>query len=165
VQELSSFIFVSHLDLLLINILLSPRTIMPPHRFTAANAREYALRSHAPGSARFKRPPAVVIPPTDSAQHQQIADVFAATLSCACNEMLERVRHAKEPREAAQLARALRDLRETYHLATGKPKPGMLKVDPTSQRRRDLPRDVYPLYQSGPTPSEPSESQSSTSTG
>jgi hypothetical protein len=77
-------------------------------------------------------------------QSAEPIDSFSLTLACACDETLTLVRTSRKPIERAQLARALRDLRETWHMATGKPKPGMLKPDSMQTRRREMPRNVYP---------------------
>jgi hypothetical protein len=69
-------------------------------------------------------------------------DFLAADLACACDETLKELRKAKQPQHKAQLARALRDLRETWHLATGKPRPGLTRPDQAVPRRREVPRSL-----------------------
>jgi hypothetical protein len=54
---------------------------------------------------------------------------------------LEKLRKTTKPIEKAQLARALRDLRETFHLATGKPRPGLLR-DNGKPNRAPMPRSM-----------------------
>ena len=123
-------------------------------RFTAQTARDYAAKSQAqrrfnrdlrknqPIQPTFERE---LIPATQPIVATELADTFSLCLSSACEEMLERVRKAKKPIEAAQLARALRDLRETWHLATGKPRPGLTRPqDSRTMPRRELPRMVSP---------------------
>src|SRR6267142_6070169 len=99
------------------------------HLFNAETGRAMALKSHAPESARHL--PKVVIPqaPDPALPPAQQIDPFSVELACACEETLTLLRKTKEPQQRAQLARSLRDLHETWHLATGKPKPGQLKPD------------------------------------
>lgn len=70
-------------------------------------------------------------------------DLFSTDLAHACEETLTLLRKTKDPQKRSQLARSLRDLRETWHLATGKPKPGQLKPDSLRTPRPSMPR-VYP---------------------
>jgi len=117
--------------------------------FTVETARAAGLKSVR---VRAERKAALALAPFNSpVQTEAQPDLFAVTLAQACNETLERLRLSKVPLERAQLARALRDLRETWHLATGKPKPGQLK--PAEQRltRREIPRVLYPVC-NGETP-------------
>ena len=98
--------------------------------FTKENA---ALNGRKGGKNRWKLPPPLP-PPTPLKP-----DLFSETLAQACDETLDKLRRATEPIARAQLARALRDLRETWHMATGKPKPGQIK-DGQYATRRDIPR-------------------------
>jgi len=119
-------------------------------KFTAENAAEMAKKSHKPGSARFfpkldpviePAEPAIIGP--EPAETAVIIDRFSLELTCVCEETLQLIKKSKEPIHRAQLARALRDLRETYHLATGKPRPGLSRELPARTSRREMPR-VYP---------------------
>lgn len=117
--------------------------------WTAEIAREMARRSHAPGSARFKKlePPQPIPQPAEP-----LPDNFALTLAYACDDTLDRIIKTANPQARAQLARALRDLRETWHMATGKPKPGMTRPESGPQRRAVMPR-VWPTAPNpGPAP-------------
>ena len=111
--------------------------------FTKENAAEMAAKSHAARKLRMSLP----IVSQDNSQQSAgpPPDQFALTLAHACNETLELLRRAKKPSEKAQLSRALRDLRETWHMATGKPKPGMTKPLPERPVRREIPRDFVPV--------------------
>ena len=95
-------------------------------RFTPLNARENALRSVASRRAA-----------------EALPDLFSLNVARACDETLELLRHAKKPSEKAQLSRALRDLREVWHLATGKHRPGLTRPEQGRTPRREIPR-VYP---------------------
>lgn len=118
-------------------------------RFTADNAKEYG-RKGARVRAERKQAIALAIafppskPATSPANSEQISGSFSTALDLACMEALAEVRkmikQGKAP-QCSQMARALRDLRETWHLATGKPKPGMLKEN-GMKPRRDLPSVV-----------------------
>lgn len=105
---------------------------------TPATARENAAKAHAARRANqalariaAEQPEAQRIEPQPQ---PQFADTFTEDIVHAQNETLTKLREATEPRDRACLARALRDLRETYHLVTGEARPGIKKGD--GQRRR-----------------------------
>ena len=105
---------------------------MPP-LFTRENAADMAARSHAARKQRASLPVLTERLPSQSAD--PLTDPFALTLACACDETLDKLRRATKPSERAQLARCLRDLRETWHLATGKPRPGLTRPEQYRLRR------------------------------
>ena len=83
-------------------------------------------------------------PVTTQSIADDMAEQFSEGLAHACLETLARLRKAGDPQRRAQLARALRDLRETWHLATGKPRPGQTRPDMQRPMRRLIPRE-YPI--------------------
>ncbi len=82
-------------------------------------------------------------------------DPFATDLSCACTEVLKELRECKEAKDKSALARTIRDLRETYHLATGQAKPGVIKHNaPRRQMVQPVPPSILAVEP------EPIDSQS-----
>ena len=69
-------------------------------------------------------------------------DPYIDDLVHAQTEYLAKLRACKDPKEAAALSQALKNIRETYHMATGLPKPGVLK--PASNRPRQSPAHESP---------------------
>ncbi len=111
-------------------------------QITTANAREMAAKSH---QARRERKEAEALaeaailqsaPQIDSLAVNPIANEF----TCAMVETLREFRQASDYREKASLARSMREVRETYHLWSGAPKPGTIK--PVSQRPRQQSREL-----------------------
>ncbi len=72
-------------------------------------------------------------------------DPFSTALVRACDETLDELRSCKIARDKSALARTIRDLRETYHLATGQAKPGVIKHQ--AQRPRPVPSTPIVLPQ------------------
>lgn len=106
-----------------------------PHRWTAEEARQQGI---AGAMARWSAPrPCITVQPYPQPNGSQ--DPIANDIACACAETLRDLRKTKDAREKASLARALRDLRETWHMATGIPKPGNLKPSAPRQTRQPLP--------------------------
>ena len=124
--------------------------------FTAETARQAGIKSAQIRAEERKRPLVFPSSPVDLAP-----DPFTDALACACGETLKELREmivAHKAPQAAQLARALRDLRETWHLATGKPKPGQLRPDTGKTPRPRMP-SVYPtVYGPQSTDQKPTES-------
>ena len=107
--------------------------------FTKANA---AILGKQGAMARWHRPkPETVNPPLIPPIADAIPNDLALRLSRAIDETLEKLVKAKTALERAQFARALRDLRETWHLATGKPRAGLMREQAGRQPRREIPRD------------------------
>ena len=119
-------------------------------RFDSLNAREFAARSVAARKAAEAERKAKLAALTASAG-PTADDYFSSNVARACDETLELLRHAKKPSEKAQLSRALRDLREVWHLATGKPRPGLTRPEQYRPPRRELPR-IMPSLASQPAP-------------
>lgn len=118
--------------------------------FTVETARQAGLKSvEARKQRALERDQVPLVLPENPVEHA--SDPFCDALASACGETLHNLRTSKKPMEKAQLARALRDLRETWHMATGKPKPGMLKPGSAVERRPAMPR-VYPsVYPQNPS--------------
>jgi len=114
-------------------------------KFTVETASEMGKRSVALRKQReIEREQALLNPVPLPVLDEVSTDTFSPALSQACIETLELVRKERNPQQRAQLARALRDLRETWHLATGKPRPGQTRPD-AQPSRQSMPR-VYPGY-------------------
>lgn len=114
--------------------------------FTVESARQAGLKSVQ--IMRQRKLERASLPLPTLAPTPEEPDPFARTLGEACAETLERLRKATKPIERAQLARALRDLRETWHLATGKARPGITRGDQPARTRTPMPR-VYPAVYAG----------------
>ena len=83
------------------------------------------LREQAEQLAREQRAKSPLDPYVDDLAHAQV-------------EYLARLRDPDiTAKDAAALSQALKNLRETYHMATGAPKPGTIK--PESRRTRQQP--------------------------
>jgi len=99
---------------------------------TAENARELQQRSAK--SRVLNRLAQLQVLPIP-AQTQQLAlpttsssnDPLAGKLAHAIDSTLADLMDTNEPKCKAMLAQALRNLRETYHLVTGQPRPGQIK--------------------------------------
>lgn len=114
--------------------------------FTKENAKEYSrqaiyARWHAPKPPQKPEPETLV---NGNGSAIEEANQFGVTLAQACTETLEMLRKSKEPQHRAQLARCLRDLRETWHLATGKPRPGQTRPDSIKTPPRRMPSAYAP---------------------
>lgn len=67
---------------------------------------------------------------------EQTADPYINDLACAQVEYLAKLRACTDAKEAAALSQALKNIRETYHMATGAPKPGTIKPERQSSRQQ-----------------------------
>jgi hypothetical protein len=108
-----------------------------PHAFTTANASAMAAKS-AKRRAELRQ---VRETAAQAASLQVLAgppDPFVTELAQAQAETLQKLRLANDPRDKMNLAKALRDLRETYHMVTGTPKPGMIKPGSARPMPRQL---------------------------
>lgn len=127
--------------------------------FTVETARQAGLKSVQVRRERaIERARIPIVSPVNPVE--VIADPFCEALACACGETLKKLREATEPIHRAQLARALRDLRETWHLATGKPRPGLTRPDLAMKQPRPRMPSVYPTVYP-PTPTDPNLPSSS----
>jgi hypothetical protein len=112
------------------------RSIGHSTRFTPEIAADMAKRSTA---ARLKAKEIREIAAAQSlADPATNGDPFVSYLAKAQAETLQRLISSRSPRDKMCLAKALRDLRETYHLVTGIPKPGLIK----SGQARPMPRQL-----------------------
>lgn len=67
------------------------------------------------------------------AQPEQSA--YANKLAYAQDKLLNELLTAESAKDKAALSQALKNLRETYHMATGAPKPGTIKPERQSSRQ------------------------------
>lgn len=72
---------------------------------------------------------------------------LGADLMRVQNQLVAAMIGEKDAAEVSKLARALRDVRETYHLVTGQAKPGTQQPEKRNNRRQ-------PIAQSLPEPDE-----------
>jgi hypothetical protein len=108
------------------------------HRWTAEEARQQGI---AGAVARWNAPrPCTTVQP--STQPDGSENPIANDIACACAETLRQLRKTNDAKEKVALARALRDLRETWHLVTGEAKPGNRK--PSSPPQRQIRRELNP---------------------
>jgi hypothetical protein len=105
--------------------------------FTAETATIAAYKSVDAKRRAKERPLVIPQPPQYSP-----ADPFSDAIACACGEVLKELRQTEKPLAKAQLARCLRDLGEVWHLATGKPRPGLTRPEQYWASRRELPRTM-----------------------
>ncbi len=69
-----------------------------------------------------------------------VIDPSADELAHAQAELLAELRETPLAKDKAALSQAIKNLRETWHMQTGQPKPGTIK--PVSQRPRQQSRDL-----------------------
>lgn len=107
-------------------------------RFTASNARELQRRAVAARlanrDARKRAEQEAKLASKAQAETAQLqpqlaADPIAERIARTLEAKLTLLDSADEPRDIAQLARAVRELRETYHLVTGLARPGLSRTD------------------------------------
>src|SRR5678815_4772801 len=105
---------------------------------TPANAREMQQRAVL---ARKRNKEAALVAQVQPAI-TPASSPYIDDLACAQVEYLAKLRACTDPKEAAALSQALKNIRETYHMATGLPRPGVLK--PASNRLRQSPSHESP---------------------
>lgn len=107
-------------------------------KFSPANAREMAARSAEARRNRHANEElaASILTLSPAQPATQAADPVANEFTCAMLETLREFRAAKDYREKASLARSMREVRETYHLYSGAPKPGTIKPERQSSRQQ-----------------------------
>lgn len=88
-----------------------------------ARKRNRELREQAEQLAREQRPVA-------------IADPLENKFARALEDTLDSYLATDDATERAKIARALREVRETYHLWSGQPKPGTIKPERQSSRQQ-----------------------------
>lgn len=117
--------------------------------FTAENAAMFARKSHAPESARHRKK---LADNSVASAVQEIADPLASKLARVQDELATKMAGNGNPTEISKLARALRDVRETFHLITGQAKPGVIKPgrerqsrhSPAPEPESDVPQKLNP---------------------
>ncbi len=110
-------------------------------QITTANAKEFAAKSH---ESRRKRKEAEALAEAATLQTEPTSEPLAVNplaneFTCAMVETLRQFREASDYREKASLARSMREVRETYHLWSGQPKPGTIKPERVSSRQQVKP--------------------------
>jgi hypothetical protein len=108
-----------------------------PYRITKENAAEFAKRG-ATKRAQMRQAREIAASAASLAATAGPPDPFVIELAHAQAEILQKLRNTPNSRDKMQLARALRDLRETYHMVTGTPKPGMIKPGSARPMPRQL---------------------------
>ena len=105
---------------------------------TSANARELQLKSAAARKrnrelarnseqlARQQPQEAIAKPP---------ASALEAKFARALEDTLDKYLAESDATERAKIARSMREVRETYHLYSGAPKPGTIKPERVSSRQ------------------------------
>lgn len=111
---------------------------MPAHQFTSDEAREAGRKSAQLRAQRKLEPkPEPINEPVVS--HPTLSD-YAKELLCARAELLAEMRSTPLAKDKASIAQAIKNIMESYHMETGKPKPGTIK--PVSQRPRQQSREL-----------------------
>ncbi len=90
------------------------------------NAQELQRRATISRMAK-KQAKLALVPEIAKPQPITTPDPLTTDLTRAMKETLADLRNAEQPKDRAMLAQALRNLRETYHLVTGQPRPGQIK--------------------------------------
>ncbi len=83
------------------------------------------------------------------AQVEQRTDPYINDLVHAQIECLAKLRACESAKDAAALSQTLKNLRETYHMASGQPKPGTIKPERQSSRQQVKPASEPKLDQPG----------------
>ena len=120
--------------------------------FTRENAREFAARGN---KARWSAPQSPAIIPAQQPRLAQFPD-FSSTLqplADALSKTLTLMAKEDDAKARAFHARALKDIRDTWHMITGQPLPGRTKPPPERRGRVvelapepvDLPGSPLPL--------------------
>ena len=132
--------------------------------FTAATAREAALRSHAPTSARFKQPEPEP-QPAPSPQAAEIADDFTVRKLARVREQIDSVEKlldaATEPQAVDRFANALTRLYDLERILAGRPLPGSRRpTEDRAPRRQPRTEPAYPapVVLPAPAPDTPTGS-------
>ena len=116
----------------------------PTHKWTAEEAREAGKRSAERKAYLKANPPpepepVAILEPVSS---QPTLSDYAQELLCARDELLAEMRTTPLAKDKASIAQALKNVMESYHMETGKPKPGTIK--PVSARPRQSPAHESP---------------------
>ena len=113
---------------------------MPAHQFTVEEAREAGRKSAQLRAQRKLEPKPDPIP--EPIVSQPTLSDYAKELLCARDELLAEMRTTPLAKDKASIAQALKNVMESYHMETGKPKPGTIK--PVSARPRQSPAHESP---------------------
>jgi len=107
---------------------------MPAHQFTVEQAREAGRKSAQLRAQRKLEPkPEPIIEPVVS---QPTLSGYARELLCTRDELLAELRATPLAKDKAAIAQALKNVIESYHMETGKPKPGTIKPERQSSRQQ-----------------------------
>ncbi len=127
-----------------------------PHQFTKDNAKQMGERS---GVARRLLKQQRKNELAQDAPHlaERLPDILIPNLTRAMRETLTKCLTADNAKDASAYARALKDLREVWHMVTGQPKPGVRKLPIERPARLMLSPAVDAGHaQSVATPTQPS---------
>jgi hypothetical protein len=98
-------------------------------QFNAGNAREMAAKAHE--ARRRNKDSAIQAAAIESLPSQPLPQgcdsPLAQDLLRAQVELLQELRDCPLAKDKAQIARAMREVREVFHLVTGTPRPGILR--------------------------------------
>jgi len=112
---------------------------MPAHQFTVEQAREAGRKSAQLRAQRKLEPkPEPIIKPVVS---QPTLSDYAKQLLCTRDELLAELRATPLAKDKAAIAQALKNVIESYHMETGKPKPGTIKPERQSSRQVKQPSE------------------------
>ena len=113
-------------------------------RFSPANAREMAAKSAEARRANraIEEIAAAKVTLMSAPSDTQATSLYANELMRAQVELLQELRETPEAKDKAALSQAIKNLREAWHMETGKPKPGTIK--PVSARPRQSPAHESP---------------------
>ena len=115
---------------------------MAKHLWTVEQCREMGrksaerraqLKANPPATQEIEPQPIQLISPSTE---QPTDNGYASKLAYAQDCLLDQLLAAESPKDKAALSQALKNLRETYHMATGAPKPGTIKPERVSSRQQ-----------------------------
>ena len=102
---------------------------MPKVLFTRQNASEMGKRSAVVRANLQAAEKNGHLPNTITiAANGHATDTIPAEITQAFRDTLRSLKHTRDAKERSLLSKSLRDLRETWHLVTGVPKPGVRKL-------------------------------------
>ncbi len=114
---------------------------MPRPSFTVEQAREAGKRSAELRAQRKLNPPIEPpsIVPEASLDAEPTLSQYANKLAYAQDRLLDELLAADSPKDKAALSQALKNLKESWHMETGAPKPGTIKPERQSSRQQIKP--------------------------